>query len=80
LEGLNKILDSFPGETGIGLVGHEPDIGRIVSRLLALPRGYAMPKGAVAALVLPDAGNRYRGTLDWIQIGDRRIVDPAELL
>jgi len=80
LEGLNELLDSFPEETEIGLVGHEPDIGRIVSRLLALPKGYAMPKGAVAAIALPDAGTRIRGGLEWIQAGDRRIVDPAELL
>ncbi len=79
LEGLNAVLDSFPGETEIALVGHEPDLGRVVSQLLSLPKGYAMPKGAVAAVVLPDAGSRLRGTLDWLLAGDRRIVDPSEL-
>jgi phosphohistidine phosphatase len=79
VEGLNAVLDSFPGETEIALVGHEPDVGRVVSQLLSLPKGYAMPKGAVAALVLPDSGTRLRGTLDWLLAGDRRIVDPSEL-
>jgi phosphohistidine phosphatase len=79
VEGMNAILDAFPDEAGIALVGHEPDLGRIVSQLLSLPRGCAMPKGAVAALILPDAGNRLCGTLEWLLDGDRRVVDPSDL-
>jgi phosphohistidine phosphatase len=79
VEGMNEVLDAFPEDAEIILVGHEPDLGRVVSALLSLARGYAMPKGAVAALVLPDAGNRLHGTLDWLLDGDRRLVDPSAL-
>jgi len=79
LDGMNEILDAFPGGDGIALVGHEPDLGRVLSALLSLPRGYAMPKGAVAALVVPDTGVRLRGTLEWLLDGDRRVTDPSGL-
>lgn len=79
VDGMNEILDAFPGDDGVALVGHEPDLGRVVSVLLSLPRGYAMPKGAVAALVVPETGNRLRGTLEWLLDGNRRLVDPSDL-
>ncbi len=79
LEGMNEILDAFPEEAGIALVGHEPDLGRVLAQLLSLPTGYGMPKGAVASLVLPDAGTRRRGTLEWLLDGERRLVDPSSL-
>ena len=78
-DALNELLDAFPGDREVALVGHEPDLGRILSQLLSLPSRYAMPKAAVAALVLPDTGNRRSGTLDWLLAGDRRLVDPSDL-
>lgn len=80
VEGLNVVLDGFPGEREIAFVGHEPDLGDILTRLLSLPRGYAMRKGSIAALDLPDTGNRVRADFAWLLAGDRRIEDPAMLV
>ncbi len=80
VEGLNVVLDGFPGEREIAFVGHEPDLGDILTRLLSLPRGYAMRKGSIAALDLPDTGNWVRADFAWLLAGDRRIEDPAMLV
>ena len=80
VEGLNVVLDGFPGEREIAFVGHEPDLGDILTRLLSLPRRYAMRKGSIAALDLPDTGNRVRADFAWLLAGDRRIEDPAMLV
>ena len=80
VERLNVVLDGIPGEREIAFVGHEPDLGDILTRLLSLPRGYAMRKGSIAALDLPDTGNRVRADFAWLLAGDRRIEDPAMLV
>ena len=77
---LNAVLDGCPCEREIAFVGHEPDLGGILTRLLSLPQGYAMRKGAIAALDLPLAGDPLRAGLAWLLTGDRRIEDPAMLV
>jgi len=77
--GLRSVLDDFPSEREIAFVGHEPDLGDILTHLLSLSQGYAMRKGAIAALDLPIAGNPLRPKLAWLLTGDRRIEDPAML-
>ena len=76
---LNAVLDDCPLEREIALVGHEPDLGVILTRLLSLPQRYAMRKGAIAALDLPIAGDPLRARLAWLLTGDRRIEDPSML-
>jgi phosphohistidine phosphatase len=78
--GLNVVLDGYPGEREIAFVGHEPDLGDILTLLLSLPRRYAMRKGSIAALDLPDTGNRLRAGFAWLLTKDRRIEDPGELV
>jgi phosphohistidine phosphatase len=80
VDGLNAVLDVCPGEREIAFVGHEPDLGDILTRLLSLPRRHAMRKGAIAALDLPDSGNRTRAGFVWLLAGDLRIEDPAMLV
>jgi len=77
---LNAVLDGCPCEREIAFIGHEPDLGGILSRLLSLPQGYAMRKGAIAALDLPIAEDPLRAGLAWLLTGDRRIEDPAMLV
>ena len=77
---LSAVLDGCPREREIAFIGHEPDLGGILSLLLSLPHGYAMRKGAIAALDLPIAGDPLRAGLAWLLTGDRRIEDPAMLM
>jgi phosphohistidine phosphatase len=76
---LNAVLDDYPGEREIALVGHEPDLGGILTRLLSLPRRYAMRKGDIAALDLSIPGDPLRARLAWLLTVDRTIEDPAML-
>ena len=78
--GLRSVLDDCPSEREIAFVGHEPDLGDILTRLLSLSQGYAMRKGAIAALDLPIPGGTPRAGLAWLLTGERRIEDPAMLL
>jgi phosphohistidine phosphatase len=80
VEGMHQILDAFPGDVAIALVGHEPDLGRVVSSLLSLPRTFAMPKGAVAALRVAEPGDAHRTALEWLLDGERRVTDPEALV
>lgn len=76
---LSAVLDGCPREKEIAFVGHEPDLGGILTRLLSLPKGYAMRKGAIAALDLPIADDPLRARLAWLLAGGHRIDDPAML-
>ncbi len=76
---LRGVLDDYPGERGIALVGHEPDLGGILTLLLSLPRRYAMRKGAIAALDYPIPGDPLGARLAWLLAVDRTIEDPAML-
>ncbi|OGR15787.1 MAG: hypothetical protein A2559_08965 [Deltaproteobacteria bacterium RIFOXYD2_FULL_66_9] len=76
---MNDVLAGYPSEREIAFVGHEPDLGDILTRLLSLPQAYAMHKGAVAALDLPVPGDPLRAGFAWLLTGDRRIDDPAML-
>ena len=77
---LGDVLTECPDEREIAFVGHEPDLGGILTRMLSLSQGYAMRKGAIAALDLPAAGKPLRAGLAWLLTGDRRIDDPALLV
>jgi len=80
VDGLNEVLDGCPGEREIAFVGHAPDLGDMLALLLSIPGGYAMRKGAIAALDLPDAGPRLRARFAWLLSGDRRFDDPSMLV
>jgi len=76
---LASVLDDLPSEKEIAFVGHEPDLGDILTRLLSLPQGYAMRKGDIAALDLTTPAEPLRVDLAWLLTGDRRIEDRAML-
>ena len=80
VEGLDAVLDVCPDAREVALIGHEPDLGRVLTSLLSLETPYSMRKGDIAALDLPIGGNPLRPKLAWLLTGDRRIEDPAMLV
>ena len=76
---LNDVLGEAAGEREIAFVGHEPDLGGILTLLLSLPQRYSMRKGAIATLDLRIPGDPHRARLAWLLTADRRIEDPAML-
>ena len=79
VEKLASVLDDCRPEKEIAFVGHEPDLGDILTRLLSLPQGYAMRKGDIAALDLSTPEGPLRVDFAWLLSGDRRIEDPTLL-
>jgi phosphohistidine phosphatase len=79
VEKLATVVNDFPSEREIAFVGHEPDLGDILTRLLSLPQGYAMRKGDIAALDLAATVEPLRVDFAWLLTGDRRITDTAML-
>jgi phosphohistidine phosphatase len=78
-DGLDAILSECPGSGEVALVGHEPDLGRLLTLLLSLKTAYAMRKGAIAAVDLPDSGDRSRGAFAWLLEGGKRVSEASEL-
>ena len=78
-EGLNELLDECPGAGQVALVGHEPDLGGVLTRMLSLPREYAMRKGAIAAIDVPGTGGRRKAEFAWLLVGERRIESLQEI-
>ena len=78
-DGLNAVLDECAGAREVALVGHEPDLGRLLTLLLSLKTAFAMRKGAIAAVDVPDSGNRLRGAFAWLLEGEKRISEVSGL-
>lgn len=79
MDGLNAVLDECAGAREVALVGHEPDLGRVLTLLLSLKTPYAMRKGAIAAVDVPDSGNRSRGAFGWLLEGGKRVSEVSDL-
>src|SRR5512134_104707 len=79
VDGLDAILSECPGSREVALIGHEPDLGRVLTQLLSRKTPYAMRKGAIAAVDVPDSGDRSRGGFAWLLDGARRISEVSEL-
>ena len=75
LDGLNAVLSECPGAPEVALIGHEPDLGRLLTLLLSLSAACPMRKGAIAAVDVQDAGNRSRGVFAWLLDGGKRISE-----
>jgi len=79
VDGLNAVLDECPGAREVALVGHEPDLGRVLTLLLSLKTAYAMRKGAIAALDVTDSGSRFRAAFAWLLEREKRISEVSGL-
>src|SRR5512139_1531363 len=49
LDGFHAVLSGCPGSREVALIGHEPDLGRVLALLLSLKTAHGMRKGAIAA-------------------------------
>ncbi len=66
---LRKIRREHGSDDALLLVGHEPDLGQLVSRLLTGANdglGIALKKGGLVKLALESLAPRSRATLEWM--------------
>jgi phosphohistidine phosphatase SixA len=63
---LARLLRRLVGNA-IGLVGHEPDLGRHVASLIGSRKAKVdLAKGGVACIAFPDRPRKREGTLVWL--------------
>jgi phosphohistidine phosphatase len=50
---LRSVLSKCEGAKEVALVGHEPDLGELITSLLSLPQPCSLKKGEIVALKIP---------------------------
>jgi phosphohistidine phosphatase len=73
---LRAILSKCAEAKEVALVGHEPDLGDLVTSLLSLREPYPLKKGEAVALELPRGGSLSPAKFLWSAAG-KRIVTKA---
>lgn len=71
---LRSVLSMCGEATEVALVGHEPDLGDLVTSLLSLREPYSLKKGEIVALELPRKGALFPAAFLWSAAG-KRIVE-----
>jgi phosphohistidine phosphatase len=74
--GLRVILSKCADAKEVALVGHEPDLGDLVTSLLSLKEPYTLKKGEAVALNLPGGGALSPADFLWSAAG-KKIVRKA---
>lgn len=74
---LERLLDAYRSVDELVLVGHEPDLSRIIAALLSIEGGFNFKKGGVVKLKVDPAGLRRPATFKWLAVG-RKVIDSAE--
>ncbi len=72
--GLKALLSMCAGAKEVALVGHEPDLGELVTSLLSLREPYPFKKGEAVALDLPRKGALSPAAFLWSARGERFVV------
>lgn len=69
--GLRSVLSKCEGAKEVALVGHEPDLGDLVTSLLSLSEPCSLKKGEVVALDLPKKGALSPAVFLWSAAGKK---------
>lgn len=73
-DALYRLLTQCGSVRKIALVGHEPDLGDVVSSLLGLDVPFRMKKGAVVALEVEPADRGVPARFRWLVHGGKKPV------
>ena len=70
---LKALLSGCEGAKEVALVGHEPDLGDLVTSLLSRRDPFSLKKGEIVALELPRTGARSPAAFLWSAAGKRAV-------
>jgi phosphohistidine phosphatase len=76
--GLERLLDRCQEVEELVLVGHEPDLGILVARLLSLAHGFTFKKGSAIRLNIDPKNPRESATFKWLATGRKLITSKEE--
>lgn len=76
LASLQRLLGEFSALKELVLVGHEPDLSRLIISLLGLPNEFDFKKGAVVRMKV-SAGKQH-ASFNWLVAGKKVVTDPED--
>ena len=79
MEGLFKILEDYRTVDELVLVGHEPDMSAVISRLLSLDSGFNFKKGAAVRLKIDPANLSSPAAFRWLAAGKKLLTCQDEV-
>jgi phosphohistidine phosphatase len=71
VEELRQLLEIFKEAREIVIVGHEPDLGGIVTSLLSLPEGFTFKKGSAVKLKINPEDPGHPAVFKWLASGGK---------
>ncbi len=75
---IKPLLDQYPHVNELVIVGHEPDLGSLVSAFLGLPQGFTFKKGSAVRLNVKPADLRGNAVFKWLASGRKLITSREE--
>lgn len=79
-EGMQRLLAYYKTVEELVLVGHEPDLGMLVSRLLSLPEDIKLRKGSAVKLSVDPANPFSTAAFKWLVDGRIHCVSEKKLV
>ena len=80
LEMLKKLVTSYKSVKELVLVGHEPDLGIIISSLISLPEGLTLQKGDALKLCVDPEDLGAAASFKWMAVGRKLITSEKKLV
>ncbi len=75
LAGFHRVMDTCRGARSVVIVGHEPDLGELVGRLLGAEAPIPLRKGVIMALRLSADDGTSKASFRWLIHRGRRFRD-----
>lgn len=80
MDGLMRLLTYYKPVRELVLVGHEPDLSALISKLLSLPEGFKLRKGAGVKLCVDPADPSATASFKWMVDGRKLVTSEKKLV
>jgi phosphohistidine phosphatase len=80
IDALTRLITAYKSVTELVLVGHEPDLGAIISTLLSLPEGFTLPKGSAVKICVDPEAPTSNASFKWMLSGRKLITSRKKLI
>ena len=79
IDQLRKLLHRYQHINELVIVGHEPDLGSIITSLLGLDKGFAFKKGGAVRLTIDPADLQRGAVFKWLALGNKLITSQDDV-
>ena len=78
IDQLRKLLHRYQHISELVIVGHEPDLGSVITSLLGFDNGFAFKKGGAVRLTIDPADLQSGAVFKWLALGKKLITSQEE--